>query len=121
MSEEGSYRYLGEMEEEKDLGVKFDPTLKFSKHAAMVANKANKMVGIIRRTFDFLDESMLKILYKSLVRPHLEYANCKWSPFLQKELALIERVQTRATKILPNLKDLEYGIQRDSVNSTSQP
>ena len=108
MSEGGSYRDLGVMEEEKDLGVKFDPTLKFSKHAAMVANKANRMVGIIRRTFDFLDEGMLKTLFKSLVRPHLEYGNCIWSPFLQKDIMLIERVQRRATKILPNLKELEY-------------
>ena len=116
MSEEGSYRDLGVMEEEKDLGVKFDPTLKFSKHAAMVANKANRMVGIIRRTFDFLDEGMLKTLFKSLVRPHLEYGNCFWSPFLQKDIVLIERVQRRATKILPNLKELEYAERLRHLN-----
>ena len=76
MSEEGSRRQLGVLKEEKDLGVKFDPSLTFSKHAVMVTNKANRMVGIINRTFDFLDEDMLRILYKSLIRPHLEYANC---------------------------------------------
>ena len=45
MSEEGSRRHLGVLEEEKDLGVKFDPSLTFSKHAAMVANKAKRTVG----------------------------------------------------------------------------
>ena len=76
----------------------------------MVANKANRMVGIIwsTSTFDFLDEGMLKILFKSLVKPHLEYGNCIWSPFLQEDITLIERVQRRATKILTNLKELEY-------------
>ena len=84
MSEEGtgSRRQLGVLEEEKDLGAKFDPSLTFSKHAAMVADKVNRMVGIVKRTFDFLDENMLRILYKSLIRPHLEYANCIWSSML---------------------------------------
>ena len=108
MSEEGSRRQLGVLEEEKDLGVKFDPTLTFSKHAAMVANKANRMVGIIRRTFDYLDEDMLKVLYKSLIRPHLEYANCIWSPMLHKDIQLIERVQRRATKLTPGLREMSY-------------
>ena len=69
-----------------NLGVKFNPTLKFSEYAAMVANRANRMVGIIRSTFDFLEEGMLKTLFKTLVRPHLEYGNCIWSPFLQKDI-----------------------------------
>ena len=51
----------------KDLGLNFDPSLMFSKHAAMVVHKANRMVGIIKRTFDFLDENVLSCtsLYKS--------------------------------------------------------
>ena len=116
MSEEGDRRELGVLTEEKDLGVKFDPSLKFSKHVAMVANKANRMVGIIRRTFDFLDEDMLKILYKTLVRPHLEYANCIWNPVLHKDVLMIERVQRRATKILPSLKEVKYADRLRQLN-----
>ena len=40
-------------EEEKDLGVTFDPSLKFSKHVGVVANKGNRIVGLIRRTFAY--------------------------------------------------------------------
>ncbi len=108
MSEEGTRRNLEVLNEEKDLGVKFDPTLTFSKHAAMVANKANRIVGVIRRTFDFLDEEIMKLLYKSLVRPHLEYANCIWNPVHNKDIQLIEKVQRRATKSIPSLKELPY-------------
>ena len=84
MSEENTRRNLDTLEEEKHLGVKFYPTLCFTKHVAMVSSKANRMVGIIRKTFDFMDEKLvlktLCILYKTLVRPHLEYANCIWNP-----------------------------------------
>ena len=54
-------------EEEKDLGVTFDPTLKFSKHVGVIANKANRIVGLIKRTFDHMDEEIFRPLYKTLV------------------------------------------------------
>ena len=65
-----------ETKEEKDLGVIFDPTMMFSKYIGMVANKANRILGVIKRTIDYMDAEMFTTLYKSLIRPHLEYANC---------------------------------------------
>ncbi|XP_072043174.1 uncharacterized protein [Amphiura filiformis] len=107
MSDGNSKRNLDVFQEEKYLGVKFDPTLTFSKHVAMVVKKANSMVGIIR-TFDFIDEDMLRTLYKTMVRPHLEYANCIWSPLHHKDNQLMEKVQRRASKLAPQLKDKSY-------------
>ena len=69
MSENNVRRELKVLTEEKDLGVNFDPSLTFSKHVSMVASKANRTVGVIRRTFKFLNDVMLKTLYKSLIRP----------------------------------------------------
>ena len=108
MSEEGVRRNLDEVLEEKDLGVKFDPTLLFSKHTATITKKANSMVGIIRRTFDHMDKDMLKIMYKTLIRPHVEYANCIWSPILKKDADLVAKVQRQATKLVPHLKEMAY-------------
>ena len=116
MSEEGKRRNLKVMTEEKDLGVKFDASLSFSKHVSMIANKANQIVGIIRRTFTFMDEIMLKTLYKSLVRPNLEYANCIWSPMYNKDEEIIEKVQRRATKLVRNLHDLTYEERLQKLN-----
>jgi len=88
---------------EKDLGVTFDTTLKFDHHITNSINKANKMLGIIRRCFKFLDKESFLYLYKSIVRPHQEYGNIIWYPKLLYQSAAIERVQRRATKMIPKL------------------
>ncbi|XP_071506736.1 uncharacterized protein B0403.1-like [Diadema antillarum] len=102
-------------EEEKDLGVTFDPTLKFSKHVGRVANKANSIVGLIRRTFDYIDEGMFSLLFKSLLRPHLEYGNSVWCPQLKRDISTIEKVQRRATKIIPHLHNLSYAERLEKL------
>ena len=55
----------------KDLGVIVDNHLTFSNHIAEKLNKANQIMGLIRRTFVFLDKHNFNLLYKSLVRPHI--------------------------------------------------
>ncbi len=94
--------------EEKDLGVFVDSELSFDEHIATKVKKANQIVGLIRRSFDYLDDKMFVKLYTALVRPHLEYAQCVWSPHLKKHQRLIEKVQMRATKLIDNMKDLDY-------------
>ena len=54
------------------------------------------------------EEKMMLQLYKSLVRPILEYANQAWAPHLQKDIEAIENVQRRATRMIPGLKDKAY-------------
>jgi hypothetical protein len=99
---------IAKCEEEKDLGVIFDRDLSFDRHIAHVVNKANQVIGIIKRTFTFLDKSMFIRLYKTLVRPLLEYGNVIWYPRLKRQSAMIERVQRRATKLIYELRDNTY-------------
>ncbi|XP_076063508.1 uncharacterized protein LOC143038359 [Oratosquilla oratoria] len=93
---------------EKDLGVVVDDELNFSRHLAEKINVANRMVGLIRRTFTAMDETMFKTLFVSLVRPHLEYANQVWCPYKKRDIAAVEAVQRRATKMVPGLRTLPY-------------
>ena len=51
---------------------------------------------------------MFRTLFKSLVRPHLEYASVIWSPYLKKDKIAIENVQRRATKRVRSISDLSY-------------
>ena len=95
-------------EEEKDLGIIFDPHLSFDVHINKIINKANQMIGLIKRTFTYLNRDILVKLYKSLVRPHLEYGNIIWYPLLKKHSIAVERVQRRATKLLRECKNLSY-------------
>ena len=47
-------------------------------------------------------------LYKSLIRPLLEYGNTVWKPYYKKDSEALEKVQRRATKLVPRIKDLPY-------------
>ena len=94
---------------EKDLGAQVDLELKFSSHIEMQVAKANKILGMIRRSYQFLDGESMRLLFTALVRPHLEFANVAWSPRFQKDKNLIEGVLRRATKLVPRLTNLPYG------------
>ena len=99
---------LEEVEVEKDLGVHIDSDLKFTIHCQEKVNKANQILGFIKHSFKHMDKEIFLMLYKSLVRPHLEFASCIWSPKHKYNIDSIERVQRRATKIIPQLRNLSY-------------
>ena len=64
-------------------------------------------MGIIRRTMVYLNKHNFNILHTSLVRPHLEYGNVEWSPFLKSDITPIENVQRRVTRGVPDINKLE--------------
>jgi ribonuclease P/MRP protein subunit RPP40 len=101
-------RELEHVFEEKDLGVVMDSDLNFEEHMSLKINKANAIMGMIRRSFTFLDCHLFRKLYITFVRPHLEYAQAVWSPHLVKHVNMIENVQKRATKLVDGLSDLDY-------------
>ena len=70
--------------------------------------KANKILGILIKTFSNRDVDIWKKLYVSLVRPLFEFASTVWSPHLPGDIDMLERVQERASKIPLELRDLSY-------------
>ena len=93
---------------EKDLGVLISDDLKTTKQSIESVNKANKILGLIGRTLDLKSETSILTLYSTLVRPHLEYCVQFWSPSLRKDIDRIEKVQRRATKMIPRLRSKPY-------------
>ena len=63
-----------------------------------IVNKANNL-GLIKRTVGTANASTFSLLYKSLVRPLLEYAAPVWNPYLFKDVQAIESVQRRASRL----------------------
>ena len=109
---EGKYNMNGHILKksdcEKDIGVYIDSKLKFETHINKAVNKANSILAITRKTFDYMDAQIFKNIFKGLVRPHLEYGWPIWSPHLIKYIDIIENVQRRATKMVPGLSNLSY-------------
>ena len=82
--------------------------LKCSGQCIKAVKTANMILGLIKRTFCVRDEETILQLYKSVVRPHLDYSVQAWRPHLQKDIDLIEGVQRRATKSIFSLKHKSY-------------
>ena len=110
---------LRETVEEKDLGIMINKSLKVSSQCASAAKKANRALGMIKRNFTYRTRNIILKLYKSLVRPHLDYCMQVWSPYLAKDKQLLEKVQARATKLITNLKDLPYEERIANLNLTT--
>ena len=101
-------KVLSTTEEEKDLGVLIDNKLDFGKHINSIVGRANRVLGMIRVSFACLNIQMFLNMYTALVRPLLEYCVQVWSPYKIGQIKLLERVQRRATRLVPQLKDLCY-------------
>ena len=95
---------------EKDLGVKMYANMKVSEQCRIVASnsKGNQVLGMIRRDLTYKEKSLIVPLYKAIVRPHLEYCIQAWNPHLRKDIDMLEKIQRRATKLIPGLRDLRY-------------
>ena len=109
-------REMDHVFEEKDLGVVVDSDLTFDEHILTKVRVANAMVGLIRRTFSYLDPMMFLKLFTAFVRPHLEYAVAVWSPHLKKHIDAIENVQMRATKLVDGFGKLTYQERLEKLN-----
>ena len=116
-SEDGSANQvkLGATPCEKDIGVHVDDNLSFKDHIYTKIKKANAVMGIIRRTFEYLDQNMFLLIFKSLVRPLIETSVAVWAPYEKTDIAELEGLQRRATKQVPDLKHLEYSERLEKI------
>ena len=104
----GNEEYIEETKTEKELGVVISNDLKWRVHVDRMKGKANRILGMLERTFESRDPELWKEFYVSLVRQHLENAMQAWNPHVQGHIDKIERVQRRVTRIPTVMAKLEY-------------
>ena len=110
---------IEQVSNEKDLGITIDSLMKFHIQTSLVTSKALRTVGIIKKSFVSLTKETFLCLYKAIIRPQLEYGNVIWGPFSVLDQAKVERVQRRATKLVPSIKHLSYQQRLEVLNLPS--
>ncbi|KGL87392.1 hypothetical protein N301_14847, partial [Charadrius vociferus] len=100
--------WLESSPEEKDLDVLIDEKLSMTQQCAIAAQKANRILGCIKRSVASRSKEEILPLYPTLVRPHLEYCVQIWSPQHKKDMDLLERLQRRDTRMIQELEHLSY-------------
>ena len=76
-----------------------------------IASKGYQILGIIRGTITCKEKHLIVPLYKAIFRLHLKYCIEVWRPYRKKDIDKLERIQRRATKMIPDLRDLSYEIR----------
>ena len=84
------YITLGHVTETKYLGVTLQSNLRFDSHITNKISKARQQLGVLRRALHWVPKTAKLLAYKSLCRPHLEYASASWDPFLRSHVNSIE-------------------------------
>ena len=110
---------LESVDSHKDLGVIINNNLKVDSQCKEAYKKANMQLGFIARNFHFKSKDVIIPAYKSIVRPHLEYAIQAWTPYYEKDIDLLERIQHRATKLIPNLRNKSYPERLECLGLTT--
>jgi ribonuclease P/MRP protein subunit RPP40 len=77
---------------------------------------AQNVLWSIKRTITSRDKDNIRSLYVYLVRPHLEVSSPVWNPHMKRDIQLLEEVQRRATKLIPELKRLPYEERLKQLN-----
>ncbi len=94
--------------EENDLGVQIHESLNPRVQCTNVVKTANRVLGMIRRAYDYRSKGNIVSLYKSVVKPHLDYCVQAWRPYYQKDIDNIDKVQKRALKIIKEFEIMSY-------------
>ena len=105
---------------ERDLGVIVSRSMKTHENTARVCARAGGVMGAIRRSFGSLSPSTFLTLFKSHVRPRLEYCSAAAYPCSKGEMTKLEQVQRRATKLVQGLNKYSYIDRLSSLKLFSQ-
>jgi len=105
--------------QERDLGVIITSDLKSSSQCLKSAATARKVIAMVRRTLRNLDIADFRLIYKTYIRPHMEFCIQAWSPRFVKDIDVLERVQKAATNLVRMLRKYSYATRLQMIGITS--
>ena len=114
---------LESCEQEKDLGVLTSVNLLWNDHISSFISKANQMICWIARSIISREKSLMLRVYKTLVRPHLEYCVQLWNPLPEHgnwaPVIRIESIQRRFTRMIDDIGLLPYSERLEILGLTT--
>ena len=108
---------LTTVEEHDYLGIRLHHHMSWKPHIDRICNKANKLLGFLRRNLSKSPTKIKDYIYKQLLLPTIEYCSSIWDPYHQSDIGKLEMIQHRAARFVlskPWLKS-EYLHYRDSI------
>ena len=99
--------------------LKYFDERSLSEQCAIAAAKGNQILGLIRRNIVYKEKELIIPLYKTIVRPHLEYCIQAWRPYRKKDIDILERVQRGATKMIQKLRNISYEMRLKECGLTT--
>jgi ribonucleases P/MRP protein subunit RPP40 len=106
---------LDETELERDIGVMESKNLKHGQQCEKAAKTTMTVLGQITRAFTCRDKRTFVALYKRYARPNLEFAVQAWSPWLEKDKEVLEKVQKRAVNQVQGLRGATYEQKLEEI------
>jgi hypothetical protein len=104
---------------ERDLGLMVSSDLKWATQVEKATKAAKAMIAQIKNSFRYFDAELVRLLYVSLVRPHLEFAVPVWNPYMKKDIEKLENIQHRATRLAPKLRKKGYEYRLEKLRLTT--
>ena len=120
--------YMGDVllpavDSEKDLGVLVSKTLNWNEHITSCINKANSCIAWVTRTIISRESEVLLQIYKSMIRPHIEYCVQLWSPLPSHGnwglILAIEDIQRKFTRLIDGIGLLPYKTRLQKLGLTT--
>ena len=104
---------------ERDLGLMVSCDLKWATQVEKATKAAKAIIAQIKNSFRYFDAELVRLLYVSLVRPHLEFAVPVWNPYMKKDIEKLENIQHRATRLAPKLRKKGYEYRLEKLRLTT--
>ena len=104
----------------RDLGVQMNDQANFDDHVDKVCSKVSQKAGWILRTFACRQTTFMKLMWKSLLQGHIDYASQLYQPLQSNNLERIETLQRHFTSRIPEVRDLSYWQRLNKLKMNSQ-